>query len=561
MDRSSSLQLEPAVLETVPPQQRLVILRRLFQSISAEWAQARREVWSDLRSIKWARVGLWIPCVSWTGTMLGLFIYLAVLDLLSIYSEHPSTACRPDGSFNFNLSEYSSWTASGFFDINLGFGDLTFTQVKVIDISWDITIGRWGQVLMAFISWRAFADYVTTSMAFVPVTYVTFFTVFLENEPSFLSTLRVTRAFISDRGIKSKISMGFMILSMLFLIGWPTMASAMTGYTTLNKAFVPDTNVNYIPFSDFQPIAYIVHDGWRVNLTGNQPVSVFGSNEGNSEPVIRSSVWSFEDVSTNGFFGLRNTSSTWNGSYHLDSPILNISAFYVDPSYGFYGYDWSDSRSMEHKQPFADPSTMAFTYSNQTYPVAYIKDKGICQPVQDRFQWGFSFIQLLIAVISLEIWTVGTYMMWLKAQYQLPLQDRQLKREIRKQLRGGAVTFETALTRRGYSFRHGLRQWWSKERKWSIIFLWTMFFNMGSVLIFLFRLSAGWSFCGGLAIVLAFLHTSGIVFAMVVGTTKRSRSLMSLCWCLCGIMVNLILYFVSETPVFNGLRLNKYLSR
>ncbi|KAL7627902.1 hypothetical protein AAE478_002097 [Parahypoxylon ruwenzoriense] len=124
---------------------------------------------------------------------------------------------------------------------------------------------------------------------------------------------------------------------------------------------------------------------------------------------------------------------------------------------------------------------MAFTYFNQTYTLNYIKNKGSCQPVQDRFKWGFSFIQALILVTLLVIWTFGTYTMWLKARLQLPLQgqaevpkgwrsvlilaetvskqlkeagidphsltDRKLKGEIKKHLRGGSVSFDIPLTR------------------------------------------------------------------------------------------------------------------
>ncbi|OTA56503.1 hypothetical protein K449DRAFT_306300, partial [Hypoxylon sp. EC38] len=446
---------------------------------------------SDLRSIRWARVGLWTLLAVWSIIILGLFIFLALYGPLSSDFESRYTACRSDGSFNIMVYEYNAWSASGFFEINLGFGNLTFTQAKVIDISWDIIIGRLGQILMAFISWRAFADYVTTSMGLAPVTYTTYFTMFLESEPSFFSTFRVVRAFISERGLKSRVSIIFIVWSMLFLIRWPTLASAMTGYTTLNKAFVPDNNGNYIPFSDFQPIAYIIHDGWRVNLTSDQVVSYFRST--------------YSNVSSNGFFGLRNTSSTWNSIYHLDSPVLNISAFYIDPRSGFHGFNWTDPRGAEYEELFTDPSNLCFTYSNQTYPLAYIKEKGACQPVQDQFEWGFSFIQAFFAVTNSTIWTVGTYIIWLKAQFQLPLQgqaetprgwraililaeninrelrgagidahsltDRQLKKKIKNQLQGGTVSFEASLTRRGYSFRHGTRQWLRKERKWSFIFL------------------------------------------------------------------------------------------
>lgn len=64
--------------------------------------------------------------------------------MLIIYSisltsfEDVSSACRSDGSFNPFLYEYSVWTASGYFEISVGFGNYSFSEVKVIDIFWDI---------------------------------------------------------------------------------------------------------------------------------------------------------------------------------------------------------------------------------------------------------------------------------------------------------------------------------------------------------------------------------------------------------------------------------------
>lgn len=137
---------------------------------------------------------------------------------------------------------------------------------------------------MAFLSWRAFADYVTTSMDAAPVTYSAFFTFFLQDEPSIILNLRLMRDFFSGRGFNSRVATLFMIGSMLFLLGWPTFASAMAGYTTINKAFVQDFNDSYVPFSEFQPIAYVIHDGWRVDLDGDYPVPLF-SNAGGENPL------------------------------------------------------------------------------------------------------------------------------------------------------------------------------------------------------------------------------------------------------------------------------------
>ena len=47
-------------------------------------------------------------------------------------------ACLPDGSFAVDPSHFRYLSSSGFFQITFGWGNMTFTQVKAIDISWDI---------------------------------------------------------------------------------------------------------------------------------------------------------------------------------------------------------------------------------------------------------------------------------------------------------------------------------------------------------------------------------------------------------------------------------------
>lgn len=141
---------------------------------------------------------------------------------------------------------------------------------------------------MAYMSWRTFAIYVTTSLELAPVTYTVFFTIFLKREPCIYSTFNTTRSFISRRGLRSKIAMVFMIWSMLFIMVWPTIAGAMTGYTTNRESLIFDYKGHYIPFREFQPIAYVIHDGWRVNLTGNYIVSLFGTGATESKVMVYS---------------------------------------------------------------------------------------------------------------------------------------------------------------------------------------------------------------------------------------------------------------------------------
>ncbi|KAI1209380.1 uncharacterized protein F4807DRAFT_91772 [Annulohypoxylon truncatum] len=406
--------------------------------ISTQLTNSYQRAKSYIKSVEWSRwirAGCWVVSILWTVMILGFFAFLGLYGAMSYRFESEDSACRSDDTFNPVISEYNAWTISGFFKINLGFGSLTFTEAKIVSILWDIIIARGVQAYMVFMSWHAFTIYVTTSMEFTPVTYTVFFTIFLQVEPTFYSTVNIARAFISHRGLRSKIAMGFMVWSMIFLMAWPTVASAMTGYTSVREALVLDYNGHYIPFREFQPIAYIIHDGWRVNLTGDYIVSLFGSGGTAKEPTVSyrdDSFWgacSFDSlsvsevncslqeavsnyVSTYGFFGLKHTISAFNGT-EIPSPVLNISAFYINPDGDFYGASF-----------FSNISNAAFVYNNQIYPFTYVMKNGSCQPIVDTLKWGFSFIQVFIALLSLTIWTIGTGMLWYEARSNLRLLRR-----------------------------------------------------------------------------------------------------------------------------------------
>lgn len=47
-------------------------------------------------------------------------------------------ACFPDGSFNAGYNSYNFWSTCGIFQITLGFGELSFSTVKLIDVVWDV---------------------------------------------------------------------------------------------------------------------------------------------------------------------------------------------------------------------------------------------------------------------------------------------------------------------------------------------------------------------------------------------------------------------------------------
>ncbi|CAO2653004.1 Nn.00g024150.m01.CDS01 [Neocucurbitaria sp. VM-36] len=413
----------PAVFNSCLP------LRKVCSRFASFWSDSQRQAWNDVRS-RWRRGAFWFLFASLCAC-LGL-LYLN--PYFSLRSSFRTSACLPDGSFRIDPESYEYWSRSGFFQITLGFGTLTFTQAKAIDIIWDVVFGRGGQALIALVSWQVFAKYLTVSMETAPVSFLTYRTVFLQDQSLVVAIPRIIRDFSFRLRLKSKAAMFFMITTMTFILAFPTFGSAMTGYSGNVKPFVPDQSGNFVPFESFQFLLYVIHDGWRINKTGKLDVSygqyysrepVFGPYDIYRFPPchfdsgLSPEVWDMcfmlgnvsQYVGEHGFFGYENESSVFNG-IELPPPVLNISAFYL-PAH-LNGSGWVDPRT--HESLFTNSSQMSWTSSNQTYDYSHIKDQGTCQAVES-YQWGFSFIQLNFMIISLLIWAIGIFTMWLKTHF------------------------------------------------------------------------------------------------------------------------------------------------
>lgn len=126
-------------------------------------------------------------------------------------------------------------------------------------------IGRVGQSIMAYYSWKAFSAFVRVSMETEPVTFDTFFTTHLEVAASLKSTAKMIRDFSTRKGLRSRVAMVYIIATMIFILAWPTLASAMTGYTSAESAFLLDQDENLMSMSGVHPLAYVIHDGERID--------------------------------------------------------------------------------------------------------------------------------------------------------------------------------------------------------------------------------------------------------------------------------------------------------
>lgn len=73
------------------------------------------------------------------------------------------------------------------------------------------------------------------------------------------------------RHVKEGLIMTFMALSVVFVMMFPTLAGAMTGYTATYAAYVKDHDGNYARFATFKPIVYNISDSHYSNFTSYDP--------------------------------------------------------------------------------------------------------------------------------------------------------------------------------------------------------------------------------------------------------------------------------------------------
>jgi hypothetical protein len=106
-----------------------------------------------------------------------------------------------------------------------------------------------------------------------PVTYRTYQTIFSQDQ-TLLAISRIIRDFSTRLNLQSRVAMTFIVSTMIFVWSFPTLGSAMTGYTANLQAFVNATDGNLVQFSSFRKVYYIVHDGKRINKTNDFAVTL-----------------------------------------------------------------------------------------------------------------------------------------------------------------------------------------------------------------------------------------------------------------------------------------------
>jgi len=177
--------------------------------------------------------------------------------------------CYPNGLWKYSpTATWEIMDSSYFFTPNLSFGAMSFTQVKVIDIAWDLLVGRGGQLVLAWVNWRVFNEWLVWCAEGEGVGWRMYAAVSFETTS--LNTLGVLgKESLCLEGRRWKrwvrwLGLVSMLLSTLYVLSFPTLMAALTGYIAKSEPYVQDYEGNLIAFGKVDGVRYVVHDAGRI---------------------------------------------------------------------------------------------------------------------------------------------------------------------------------------------------------------------------------------------------------------------------------------------------------
>lgn len=197
---------------------------------------------------------------------------LAPIIILSAIAEMASQnyirgrSCYPNGLWKEAAG--ATWRimdSTYFFTPNLSFGNMTFTQVKVIDIAWDLLVGRGGQMGLAWVNWVVFNEWLVFHLERWGTSYKMYATVALQTT-SWTMLGVVAKEFLCF-GEKSWarffrwLAMFSMLVSTLYVLAFPTLMAAMTGYITTYEPYVEDRDQDLKEWSKVDEIVRTISSG------------------------------------------------------------------------------------------------------------------------------------------------------------------------------------------------------------------------------------------------------------------------------------------------------------
>lgn len=191
--------------------------------------------------------------------------------------------CAPDNHFiaYYGTGDwiYNPFATDQLFQVTISFGSLSLATAKLIDVIWDIVVGRGGQVLLLAVCCKPLLRIFLASMEQLVSLDVFVAQAFDLGGIATLwwQSLNLL-GFSQGRKARSLAYLVVILLMTIYITSFGTMLSAFSGYRVLSKPIV-DIGVPFpgtlIPVNDFVPISAFMYDSDRIGLPANKPVQKY----------------------------------------------------------------------------------------------------------------------------------------------------------------------------------------------------------------------------------------------------------------------------------------------
>jgi hypothetical protein len=140
-------------------------------------------------------------------------------------------------------------------------------EAKLIDVTWDLLVGRGGQLFLLFFSYRVFSSALLRVIELNPISYKLYMALaFRPGEASAL--LPLSKSIWRTPGWRVKAILSWLLLETLYIGIFPTIASAMTSYVPISKVFIDAADGQSIDYSTLMP-SLVLEDASSIGLSDN----------------------------------------------------------------------------------------------------------------------------------------------------------------------------------------------------------------------------------------------------------------------------------------------------
>lgn len=192
------------------------------------------------------------------------------------------------------------------FTILLAWGPLSFATVKIIDVLWNLIVGRIGQAILGIVTYKILVAWLVEKMSSHSIPYQLVRETALSKSCSLgalLHLIKVRRA--SNFWRQHKLHLFLFALCVAFVLGFPTLMGAVAGYRSLSDIYIKAPNGDLLQQLDdtnnsdqILQIAFALDNGHLLGLSDPAYVWVnpVSNISGIAQPGNSTNVTAFEGM-------------------------------------------------------------------------------------------------------------------------------------------------------------------------------------------------------------------------------------------------------------------------